>query len=65
MGTTGDDRGGRPEQRSRVDPISDALVAFFDEHRFCGVLESAADNDKNTFSLTCRYCNTSLVLPMS
>ena len=45
--------------------MSDALVAFFNEHRLCGVLESAIDDATNTLSLTCRYCDTSVVLPMS
>jgi hypothetical protein len=40
-------------------------VAFFREHQLCGVLQSAVDDETNTISLTCRRCDTSLVLPLA
>jgi hypothetical protein len=50
---------------TRADPVSDALDAFFLEHRLCGVLESAVDDEAKTISLTCCHCDTSLVSPLA
>jgi hypothetical protein len=59
---------------SRTDPMADALDAFLLEHRVCGAmvphfvsLDSGvrAREDDRTFSLMCRGCGASLVLPLS
>jgi hypothetical protein len=53
------------EQDRPRDDLSDALNAFFLEHRLCCVLESATDDERDIISLTCRRYGAWVVLPLA
>jgi len=61
------DHASRQPRRSpeNADVVYDGVEAFFREHQLYGVLQTAFDDKTNTIALTCRHCDTSLVLPLA